>query len=200
MVTAPVLALLYDRTFVAGSFAGAWRERRGLYLALAGTWVLLLALVLATSGRGETAGFGTAITPFAYGLTQLKAIAHYLRLAVWPHPLVLDYGTAVVTSVDDVWLEGIAVLALLGATAWALVRRPVAGFCGAWFFVILAPSSSFIPLVSQTMAEHRMYLPLAAITVPAVALAWRYLGTRTWLLAFAAGAACLALTVARNQD
>lgn len=201
MATAPLLALLYDRTFVAGSFAGAWRARRGLHLALAATWLLLAWLVFGGGGtRGTSAGLGLGVSAWSYLLTQGEAIVLYLRLAVWPHPLVLDYGTAVATSLADVWREGIAVLALLGATVWALVRRPVAGFCGAWFFVILAPSSSFIPLVSQTMAEHRMYLPLAAITVPAVALAWRYLGARTWLLTVAVGAACLALTVARNQD
>lgn len=201
MATAPLLVLLYDRTFVAGSFAGAWRARRGLHLALAATWLLLAWLVFAGGGtRGTSAGLGLGVSAWSYLLTQAEAIVLYLRLAVWPHPLVLDYGTAVATSVAEVWLEGLAVFALLGATVWALVRRPVAGFCGAWFFVILAPSSSFIPLVSQTMAEHRLYLPLAAITVPAVVLAWRYLGSRTWLLALAAGAACLALTVARNQD
>ena len=41
MATCPLLVLLYDRTFVAGSFAGAWRRRRGYYLGLAGTWLVL---------------------------------------------------------------------------------------------------------------------------------------------------------------
>jgi hypothetical protein len=59
--------------------------------------------------------------------------------------------------------QGVAVLVLLGGTIWALVRRPVLGFVGAWFFLILAPSSSFIPLITQTVAEHRMYLSLAAV-------------------------------------
>ena len=38
MATAPVIVLLYDRTFLAGSFREAWRRRYGLYLALAATW------------------------------------------------------------------------------------------------------------------------------------------------------------------
>ena len=41
MVSAPLLVLLYDRTFVAGSFREAWRWRRRLYLGLAGSWILL---------------------------------------------------------------------------------------------------------------------------------------------------------------
>ena len=56
---------------------------------------------------------------------------------------------------------------LLGATAYATVCQPKLGFAGCWFFGILAPSSTVIPLTTQTMAEHRMYLPL--IVVVAVA-------------------------------
>ena len=42
------------------------------------------------------------------------------------------------------------------------------GFAGAWFFVILAPTSSVVPIVTEVAAEHRMYLPLAAVIVVAV--------------------------------
>ncbi len=200
MVTAPVLALLYDRTFFAGSFAAAWRERRGLYLALAGTWILLLALVLATGGRGETAGFGTAITPLTYGLTQLKAIAHYLQLAVWPAPLVLDYGTAVVTSWTEVLLPALIVIPLVAASAWYGLRGHPVGFCGLAFFLVLAPSSSVVPVATQTMAEHRVYLPLATLAMLAATAAWRWLGRRG-LVALAVIAGALGfLTVQRNRD
>ncbi len=200
MVTAPVLALLYDRTFVAGSFTAAWRARRGFYLSLAGTWILLLALVLATGGRGETAGFGTAITPLAYGLTQLKAVAHYLRLAVWPAPLVLDYGTAVVTSWTEVLLPALVVIPLVVASAWHGLRGHPVGFCGLAFFLVLAPSSSVVPVATQTMAEHRVYLPLAALTVLATAAAWRWLGRRGLVALTVIACALGLLTVQRNRD
>mgnify|MGYP001599237801 CR=1 FL=1 len=42
---APVLVFLYDRTFVSGSFAGAWRKHRGRYLSLVATWLPLLWLL-----------------------------------------------------------------------------------------------------------------------------------------------------------
>lgn len=171
MVVAPLLVLLYDRTFMAGSFAAAWRARRGTYAAFAATWLLLAVLVAQSGGaRGNAAGFGLGITPWTYLLTQADALVLYLRLAVWPHPLVVDYGTAVIGSWREVAGQGVVVLALLGATVWALVRRPVLGFAGAWFFLILAPSSSFVPLITQTVAEHRMYLPLAAVLAVGVPL------------------------------
>ncbi len=199
--TAPLLVLLYDRTFVAGGFADAWRRRRGYYAALAATWLLLAWLVLGRGGsRGVAAGFGLGIPWWKYLLQQCEALVLYLKLSVWPHPLVLDYGTAVVQSPAEVWWQGLVVLALLAGTGWALVRRPVLGFAGAWFFVILAPSSSVVPLITQTMAEHRMYLPLAAVLALAVGTAWRWLGARTWLPLGAVALLFTGLTVARNHD
>ncbi len=201
MVTAPVLVLLYDRTFVARSFAAAWRARRIYYVALAATWLGLLALLFLGSGaRGASAGFGLGVTGWTYLLKQGEAVLLYLRLAGWPYPLVLDYGTAVGRPDLPFLGQGLAVVALLAATCWALVRRAVLGFFGAWFFLILAPSSSVVPLVTQTMAEHRMYLPLAAVVVPgAVGLFVRFGARAAWVLG---GAVLLggAATVARNAD
>jgi tetratricopeptide (TPR) repeat protein len=55
------------------------------------------------------------------------------------------------------------VLLLLALTCVVLWRNPPLGFCGLWFFLILAPTSSVAPIVGQTGAEHRMYLPLAGL-------------------------------------
>ena len=102
MVSAPLIALLYDRTFLAGSFREAWRQRRGLYLALAGTWLVLAGVVAQSPTRGNTAGFGAGISPWAYLDTQFGAIVHYLRLCAWPWPLVLDYGTRTVSRAAEI--------------------------------------------------------------------------------------------------
>jgi Flp pilus assembly protein TadD len=201
MVTAPLVVLLYDRTFVAGTFAGALRGRRGYYAALAGTWLLLAFLVLQNSGaRGVSAGFGLGVTPWAYLLTQADALVRYLGLTLWPHPLVLDYGTGVAGGLAEVWWQGLVVLVLLAATVWALVRRPMLGFIGAWFFLILAPSSSFVPLVAQTMAEHRMYLPLAAVLTVATLALFRFSGALRWPVVVAVVAASAVVTAVRNRD
>jgi len=53
--------------------------------------------------------------------------------------------------------------AIVAATLVALWRNSWSGFLGAWFFLILSPSSSFVPLPSEVLAERRMYLPLAAV-------------------------------------
>ena len=200
MVTAPVMVLLYDRTFGAGTFAGAWR-RRIFYLVLAATWLPLLWLLAGGGGaRGTGAGLGLGVDWWPYALTQCGAIVRYLRLALWPDALVLDYGTGVASGLGDVAPQAMLLGALLVAAIWALVRRPVAGFAGAWFFLILAPSSSFVPVIGQTMAEHRMYLPLAAIVVPAVLGLARLPARFRWPVLAALALAAGALTARRNLD
>jgi protein O-mannosyl-transferase len=202
MVSAPLLALLYDRTFAAGSFAAAWRARRGLYLGLATSWLLLGLLVFGLGGtRGEVAGFGVGPTTWwMYALKQSEAILLYLRLALWPHPLVVFYGIDVVANPADVWLELVVLMALVTAVLVALWRAPMLGFLGMWFFAILAPSSSVVPLVSQTIAEHRMYLPLAAPIVLGAAALYQWAGRRFYALAVSTLLALAAIALARNRD
>jgi protein O-mannosyl-transferase len=196
----PVLVVLYDRAFVTGSFGAAWGARRNWFLGLAATWLPLAALVLLTRGRGETVGFDAGVSWWNYALTQAGAVVHYLRLVAWPHPLVFDYGTAVAGGVSEVWRQVVVLLALVAGTVWLAVRNHWAGFAGVWLLALLAPSSSVVPVATQTMAEHRMYLPLAAIAVPCALLLLR-LGVRRGMavaLVFAAGLGVL--TVRRNVD
>lgn len=198
MVSAPLLVLLYDRTFCAGRFSAAWRLRGRLYTALAATWLLLAALVVANFHRGGTAGFETGVTPWTYALTQCHAIVHYLRLALWPHPLVFDYGIETVQSATTVALPGLLLLGLLALTLLALRHRPALGFLGAWFFAILAPTSSIVPVATQTMAEHRMYLPLAAVTA-LIVLGLHGLARRSTLLVCIVLAVVLGCATARRN-
>ncbi|MBS0631371.1 MAG: tetratricopeptide repeat protein [Verrucomicrobia bacterium] len=200
MATAPLIVFFFDRTFVAGSFAGAWRERRGYYLALAATWLPLLALVIAAKNRSGIVGFDLGVSPYAYALTQCKALLLYLKLSFWPHPLVVDYGADLVPGLGAVWWQALVLIALVGGTLIALWRKPWLGFLGLVFFVIIAPSSSILPLTTQTISEHRMYLSLAAVVIPVVMWIFHRLGPRgltvTLLLALVLGVA----TFARNQD
>jgi len=199
MVSAPLAVFLYDRTFVSGSFAAAWRRHGRLHGALASTWLLLGGLVLGTGNRGGTAGVGTGVPWWLYAQTQFKAIAGYLRLAVWPHPLIFDYGTEWARGPADVMPYAILVGLLALGTAWALWRRPALGFLGAWVFLILAPTS-LVTGTRQTSAEHRMYLPLAALTVLAALGLDRVAGRRALPVVLTLAVALGMATAARNED
>jgi len=198
MVTAPLLVLLYDRTFVAGTFRAAWAQHRRLYFALIGTWVLLIFLMKHLPARGV--GLALGASSWNYALTECRAVAHYLRLAVWPHPLIFDYGPGMVHHVGEVLPQALLLAVLLGVALVAAFRRPPLGFLGLSFFLLLAPSSSVVPIVHLPIAEHRMYLPLACL-VALLVLALRTLPGKSF--GWAVGALVLVWGLAtwqRNGD
>jgi tetratricopeptide (TPR) repeat protein len=180
MVSAPLVALLYDRIFITDSFKETMRRRWRLWLALASTWMLLALLLYSSHNRAGSAGFGLGISVWEYARTQFGCIVHYLRLTFWPSPLVLDYGCAVASTVAEIVPAAVIVVVLLAATVAALALEPTLGFLGMWFFAILAPTSSIVPLPGQTEAEHRMYLPLAAVAVLLVLAVHRTVGRLGW--------------------
>lgn len=200
MIAAPMLALVMDRTLFAGSFAEAWRRHRWFYGALFGTWLILAALEAGHLGRGGTIGAEAGVTWWQYALCQARGLLHYLRLGLWPHPLIFDYGSDFVTF-GDVWFYGLVDLALLAATVHALRRGSMLGLVGAWFFFILAPTSSVVGGTRQMLAEHRMYLPLLSLVGLVVVGLYRLFGERgaRWTCGLLAGV-LLIVTVRRNAD
>jgi tetratricopeptide (TPR) repeat protein len=208
MVTAPAIVLLYDRTFVGGNVREAWIRHRRLYLGLACSWLLLAYLMIGLPSR--SIGFDAGISWWSYALTECRVIVQYLRLAVWPHPLVFDYGDYLPIR----HLAALASYALILAVVVAVVlfelkRHPAVGFLGAWFLVILAPTSSVVPISGSPMAEHRMYLSLAAvvtlIVLAAFAIGERGFTKRLGIVVGCVGVGCVAvtltfLTVQRNHD
>jgi protein O-mannosyl-transferase len=165
MVSAPLIVLLYDRTFLSPSFRHAWQRRWGLYLALATTWLVVAAGCFTTNFNVKRGG-GDPLTVFEYLRTQSEVLVRYVQLSFWPNPLVLDYLDWPVAPLSvSLVASCLAVLAVLATTVWALRFRPACGFLGAFFFLILAPTSSFLPLWGELAAERRMYLPLMPIIV-----------------------------------
>ncbi len=177
MVSAPLMVLLHDRLFGAGSFGAALSRRRGFYAALAATW-LVLGFYQLDSPRSESVLFHSEfVSVFDYLRTQLTVIVHYLRLCFWPHPLVMDcQDWPIVRELSPILIWPLLLLGGLGLATVAGIRRGAWwSLLGAWFFAILAPTSSFIPIVSEIVAERRMYLPLAAVVAGVV-----FLGDRLW--------------------
>lgn len=199
MVTAPVLAVFFQAVLIDGSWRTAWQRRGKFFALLALSWVPLAFLVAHNRHRFGSAGFGLGIAWWEYALTQCQAITRYLALSFWPHPLVVDYGDAIVRSPGEVWPQALVLAGLLAATAIAWFRKIPAAFAGLWFFAILAPSSSFLPLVTQTIAEHRMYLPLAAVIVLVVTGAYALAGRRSLAVLAVLAVVLTVLTVRRNE-
>jgi len=215
MVTAPLMVVWFDRTFLFASIRDAFRERWRFYLGLSATWLLLAAL-MSSGPRTHSAGLNAGVTPWNYLLNQAPMITRYLRLAFWPTALVIYYGKPVQLTLSDVLPQAILILSMLGTTLFAIVRWPATGFLGAWVFITLAPTSSIVPIATEVGAERRMYLPLMG-TVILLVVAGAYLhdkfalrsgnGRRSALIGRASAAtvallliALGATTIARNRE
>jgi Flp pilus assembly protein TadD len=192
MVSAPVIVLLFDRAFISGSLPGALRKSWPLYAALATTWILLLVLS-AGSPHGAAAGFEHVPSAFIWWFTQAKILWLYLKLAIWPNPLLLHYQLPYVETIGEACLYVVPLLLVGIGTLVMLWRNRPMGFLGTWIFAILAPTF-IIPVLTEMAAERRMYLPLVALVVMFV-LAVYQLGISISLPAFRRSAVVLPLLV-----
>lgn len=190
MAVMPVLVLAYDYVFLTGSWKESWRQRRPLYLGLAATWLMVPLLIGGVSVRSKMGNTGE-FTPWSYAKIECTILVRYLRLCVWPTGLLLDYEAwPRVESIRQIIPHGLLIVGLVAASIWGTLKRRWWGFLGLWFFVILAPTSSFLPIGTEVGAERRLYLPVIAVVVafvvcvryqliPALVVA-AVLGVMTW--------------------
>jgi protein O-mannosyl-transferase len=210
-VVTPVLVALYDRAFLTDSWRTAWRQRSSLYIGLIASW-FVLAAVLWSGPRSAVSGFSAGISPWTYLLNQAVVIVDYLRLSVWPVRLVAFWGWPLPLTFSEVWPQFAVVAALAaGSVAWFL-KTPRVAYCLVWFFVTLAPTSSFVPIATEVGADRRMYLPLASLVTLVIAGCWYGLTARRdpaqhrmRTAGFALGAVALVgvlgwTTAARNRE
>jgi Flp pilus assembly protein TadD len=167
-VTAPIAVWLWDRTF--GGHAVS-RPRWPLLAGLAATW-LVLGLLVFHEHRAPSIVLGQGMV-WRYLVTQAGVITHYLRLAITGTPLVFLYTWPLAGSLGALAPQAALVAALVILTGVGIVRRHPLGYAGGWFFLILAPTSSVLPIVTEVAAEHRMYLPLAAVVACVVVGVYR---------------------------
>lgn len=168
VATAPLALLLLDRLLLTRSWRELWNHRKLMYGGLLCTWGELAVCLWWSQGRKGSAGFSSEMSSWHYLLTQCEALVTYVRLTAWPAPLVFDYGFSVAPSLSAVAWQAACVGGWLLLTGWLFWKYPRAALPGVLFFLILGPTSSVIPLITHTIAEHRMYLPLAALLAGAV--------------------------------
>ena len=198
----PALLLLTDYFWNPGfSFGGIKRNWR-LYLVLSGAGAVGLAFVWRVLRGADTAGFGVAGLPWHdYLYTQGRAIWVYLRMFVLPVGLNLDHDFAISRSpLDHGAIFGLAALGALAAAAIALRRKyPLSCYGVLVFLLLLAPTSSFIP-IKDPLVERRMYLPMIGLVLVVADLTRRLVLSRAALAWTAAGVLLAAGAVARARN
>ena len=162
-VVVPLIVLLADRAFLASSWRDVVARRGAWHAALFATIPIAFAIVAVQRSRYPEAGF-TAWQSIVYAVNEPAVILWYLSRLILPWGLSLDHGGVLRRDPfgRDAWLLAPAVLAITAA-AWAAMtfsRRPAVGFMILAFLLLLAPTSSFVP-VQDPCVEHRMYLASA---------------------------------------
>ena len=182
-VTIPAALWLWDWCFLASGTDQPRRSRWRLYalamLPLAAAGALLVYRAYTAPAISEpSAGFGFGRIPWwRYFLTQPGVIFRYFSLVLIPTGLTVDYDWPLATTP---WalpvILPVAWLALLAVFAWLAVRaQPLFTFAVFWTLIVLAPTSSVLP-IADVAVERRMYLPLAALMM--LAAAWLWEGAR----------------------
>lgn len=161
----PAVLLLTDFYWNPGfsltGIRGNWR----LYVPIAAGAVLALSFISRALNLGASAGFNVKeFTWYQYFFTECRVIWDYLRLFFFPVGQNLDPDVAISRSILD---HGaiFAILALLAVSvlAWIYRRRfQLASYGWFVFLILLAPTSSFVPILDP-YAERRLYLPFIGL-------------------------------------
>jgi len=153
---------LRSRYMTGYTAATLCRKSGASSLLLSRVWCPLVATGVFDLGdpHGDSVGF-ERVGVWQYALNQCVAITHYLRLMVWPHPLLLDYGPPKVLT-RSTWP---------GKCYWWWRFCFVAdgGWFAIWPFVFLC---SWPPL--------RELYPLSRSGLLSAGFIWRRLVRRSW--------------------
>ncbi len=186
-ITLPAIIFLYDYCFIANGDIKKLVSRLPVYAILFAILAFLVTRTLGglqeTPGvsGGASAGFGVqSITAKEYLFTQFNVILYYITLLFVPINQNLDYdfpiskglfdipqvkeGTVLNYPIPPSFVSLIILLAIVGFAVYLLLKRKTVNgqrsliaFFILWFFIILSPTSSFIPII-DVIFEHRLYL------------------------------------------
>ncbi len=169
IVMAPVMVLLYEILLLRRPLWQAVRESWLLYSALA-CCLGALALLVSTQATEQSGALHPTLNTLDYLRIQSQVLAHYLWVLLWPPAGAFDYVWATPTWRDAApYMVGI--LALLSIALWGALRRRAWSYPALWFFMVLAPTSSIMPMMFPA-AMYRLYVPSAGVAILAVLAGW----------------------------
>ena len=104
------------------------------------------------------------MTWYEYLFTQFRVFFVYLRLFFLPSGQTVDYDFPISQTILDqeAILGLIVLLALIGAAVFYRRRYPLASYGLFTFSILLAPTSSIIP-IHDPISERRLYLPMIGL-------------------------------------
>jgi tetratricopeptide (TPR) repeat protein len=199
---APVL-LLADLFWGADLVATGLRKNWRLYLPLLGGGLIAGLVALRIILESTSAGFRLReFTWLQYFFTECRAFFSYIQLLIFPAGQTIDHEISISKNIlDHGSIFGlIGIVALVAAAIWFRRRYRLASFGFLVFLILLAPTSSFIPLIDP-LAEHRLYLPIVGLTLVLLEFLLRARISQKQMAAVCTVilAVCCVLTFTRNQ-
>jgi tetratricopeptide (TPR) repeat protein len=196
-VTLPVLLLLTDYFFNPRGI----RENLRAYILFAVAAVAGAISVAAVLNTSNSAGFRIqTISPLTYAFTQCRVIWTYVRMFLLPYGLNLDPDIAPSPGLlEHGAIFGLAGLLIAVGAAWIYRKSwPLASYGWLLFLLLLAPTSSIVPIL-DVLAEHRLYLPFLGLILITVDGLRRITAAQATWTCIAALAICSVLTFQRSQ-
>ena len=157
-----------------------WRNWK-LYVPIAAGALLALVFILRILRGNQTAGFQIqGLAWYQYFFTECRIVWDYIRLFLAPVGQNLDPDIDISrTVVSHGAIIGMAGLLAVSVLAWIYRRRfPIASYGWFVFLILLAPTSSFVP-IRDPMAERRLYLPFIGLLLITVEFLRRWKASRT---------------------
>ncbi|HEY2775245.1 MAG TPA: tetratricopeptide repeat protein [Candidatus Binatia bacterium] len=168
------IALTLPAAFVAYDFLYRDRERHPDFRSWLRDWkelvppvAPLLAVDLLYLGLrrvmlppwADSAMHETWVTPWIWCISQWPAFLHYVRIFVWPAGLSVDHDFPYTMNLAEpqALCSLFAIAVWITAALWYSRRFPQVAFATVWFFLTLAPESSFWPL-AEVVNDHRPYI------------------------------------------
>lgn len=153
--------LFWPRPF---SLQGVRRNYR-IYLLMLPGIPLVVRWVARTLSGAETAGFSIKeFTWYQYAFSQVRAIFEYIRLAIFPIGQSVDHDFPIsqtLTSHGTIYFLFL-IAVLIAAALHFRLRYPLACFGLLFYLILLAPTSSVIP-IADPLVERRLYLPMLGL-------------------------------------
>jgi len=189
--TLPGILLLVEYFLFDRSWQG-WKKKL-IWLVPLGTLLALLALYFLSSTRGLkfenlledvsilTRETGT-VDRWSYLCTQFNVLVEYIRLLFFPLGQNVDHMYPLKSGFFDglTPLAFVFVMSVILVGIWNIRKRPAISFGIFWFFITLSIESSIFP-ISDTMFEHRLYLPFIGFAVSVVYVVFQLFSSkRVW--------------------
>jgi len=174
----PIALVLADCTVRQLGLRTALRRNHRLVLFFSAICTVAGVATIKLIETAPSVGRSLDIAPHQYFYTQCRAILTYLRLFIAPFGQNIDHDFPISRTLTEygAWAALLTVILIFGGVFFLRKRFPVLSFGMLFFFLLLAPTSSVVP-IADPLVEHRMYLPslgLIICLVGLMALNWKH--------------------------